>query len=282
MSRINVTVNGIPLNDPESQAVFWVNMPDFANSVDNVQVQRGVGTSTQGAGAFGATVNFQTITLNPQPFVSSEVLAGSFNTFQASVKAGTGMIKDMFSFETRYSRITSDGYIDRGWSDQQSLFFTGARHAVKSLLRFNIIHGIQHTGITWEGTPGYMLQDDRRYNPAGYMGTDENDMPKFYPNESDNYRQTHFQLLYSYQLSQNLSFNLAGFFVDGQGFYEQYKRKRKLAEYGIDPIIMGNDTIKRVDMVRQKWLDNNFYGFTTSFAVKTDDFSTTKAGLESV
>jgi len=225
MSRINVTVNGIPLNDPESQAVFWVNMPDFANSVDNVQVQRGVGTSTQGAGAFGATVNFQTITLNPQPFVSSEVLAGSFNTFQASVKAGTGMIKDMFSFETRYSRITSDGYIDRGWSDQQSLFFTGARHAVKSLLRFNIIHGIQHTGITWEGTPGYMLQDDRRYNPAGYMGTDENDMPKFYPNESDNYRQTHFQLLYSYQLSQNLSFNLAGFFCGWPGILRAIQAK---------------------------------------------------------
>jgi len=278
MSRINVTVNGIPLNDPESQAVFWVNMPDFANSVDNVQVQRGVGTSTQGAGAFGATVNFQTITLNPVPFASAEALAGSFNTYQTSMRAGTGMIKDMFSFETRYSKILSDGYMDRGWSDHQSLFFTGARHTAKSLLRFNIIHGTQHTGITWEGTPGYLLEDDRRYNPAGYMGTDENEMPKFYPNESDNYRQTHYQLLYSYQISQNLSFNLSGFWVDGRGFYEQYKRKRKLAEFGIDPIIMGDDTIKRVDMVRQKWLDNNFFGFTTSFAVKSGDFSTTLGG----
>ncbi|MDY0349601.1 MAG: carboxypeptidase-like regulatory domain-containing protein, partial [Tenuifilaceae bacterium] len=134
ISRINVTVNGIPLNDPESQSVFWVNMPDFANSVDNIQVQRGVGTSSQGAGAFGATVNFQTSTLAPEPFALGEVMAGSFNTLKTSVKAGTGLVNNLFSFETRYSKVKSDGYIDRGWSDHESLFITGALHTEKSLL----------------------------------------------------------------------------------------------------------------------------------------------------
>ena len=138
MTRINVTVNGIPLNDPESQGVWWVNMPDFANSVDNVQVQRGVGTSTHGAGAFGATVNFQTKTLNPEPFASGEAMAGSFNTFRTSVRAGTGLINERFSFETRYSTVKSDGYIDRGWSDHRSLFLTGAWHSANSILRFNL------------------------------------------------------------------------------------------------------------------------------------------------
>jgi len=168
MTRINVTVNGIPLNDPESQGVFWVNMPDFANSVENIQVQRGVGTSTHGAGAFGATVNFQTSTLTPEPFAQAEAIAGSFNTLRTSIKAGTGLVNDMFSFETRYSQVNSDGYIERGWSDHESLFITGAWHSERSLLRFNLIHGVQHTGITWEGTPSYMLDQNRRYNPAGW------------------------------------------------------------------------------------------------------------------
>ncbi len=273
MSRINVTVNGIPLNDPESQAVFWVNMPDFASSVDNVQIQRGVGTSTQGAGAFGATVNFQTVTLNPEPFALGEVLAGSFNTLRTSVKAGTGLINDRFSFETRYSKIKSDGYIERGWSDHQSIFFTGAWHTSSSILRFNLIHGTQRTGITWEGTPGYILDENRRYNPAGYMGTDEDENALFYPNESDNYNQTHYHLLYSNQFNKNLSLNFSGYYISGEGFYEQYKRNRKLTDYGIDPLILGEDTIKRVDMIRQKLLDNDLFGFATSLSFNRDRLS---------
>lgn len=260
MSRINVTVNGIPLNDPESQSVFWVNMPDFANSVDNVQVQRGVGTSTQGAGAFGATVNFQTTTLTPEPFASAEVMGGSFNTLKTSFKAGTGLINDRFSFETRYSKILSDGYIRGGWSDHQSLFFTGAWHTEKSLLRMNFIRGEQHTGITWEGTPGYMLQVDRRYNPAGYMGDDSEGNPLFYPNESDNYNQNHYHLIFSHQLNRSLWINATGFLITGDGYYEQYKRNRKLKEYGLEPFEVDGTTISKVDMIRNKGLDNHFYG----------------------
>lgn len=278
MTRINVTVNGIPVNDPESQGVWWVNMPDFANSVDNVQIQRGVGTSTQGAGAFGATVNFQTKSLNPQPFAQGEVMAGSFNTYRTSVKAGTGLINDRFSFETRYSKIASDGYIDRGWSNHQSLFFTGAWHTANSLLRFNVIHGEQHTGITWEGTPSYMLNDNRTYNPAGYMGDDLNGNPVFYPNESDNYLQNHYQLVYSHQFGDKFKLNLAGYMVTGEGYYEQFKGNRKLTDYGIEPIEMGEDTVRRVDMVRQKWLDNNLLGITYSLSYYTNTLSTILGG----
>jgi iron complex outermembrane receptor protein len=265
-TRINVTVNGIPLNDPESQGVYWVNMPDFANSVENIQVQRGVGTSTHGAGAFGASVNFQTTTLTPEPFAYAEAMAGSFNTFRTSVKAGTGLINDMFSFETRYSKVKSDGFIDRGWSDHESLFVTGAWHSEKSLLRYNLIHGVQHTGITWEGTPSYMLEENRRYNPAGYMGTDELGNELFYPNESDNYTQTHHHLLFSHQLSNSLSLNVAGYWIIGEGYYEQFKRNKKLADYGFTPFELNGETIEKFNLVRQKWLDNDLFGATYSLS----------------
>lgn len=278
MSRINVTVNGIPINDPESQGVFWVNMPDFASSVANVQVQRGVGTSTLGAGAFGATVNFQTVTLNPEPFAEVETMAGSFNTLKTSIRAGAGLISNHFSFETRYSKLLSDGYIDRGWSNHESIFITGAWHTEKSILRFNIIHGIQHTGITWEGTPSYMLNVNRRYNPAGFMGINANAVELFYPDESDNYTQTHYHLIYSRQLGQNLSLNLAGYRIDGEGYYEQYKQNRKLTDYGLTPFSIDGETIKKVDMVRQKWLNNNLYGLTYSLAYIKNRLSATLGG----
>jgi iron complex outermembrane recepter protein len=278
MTRINVTVNGIPINDPESQGVWWVNMPDFASSVDNVQIQRGVGTSTQGAGAFGGTVNFQTSTLNPEPFAQVETTVGSFNTLKTSAKAGTGLINDRFSFESRYSRVQSDGYIDRGWSDHQSLFVTGAWHTENSLLRFNLIHGEQHTGITWEGTPSYLLNTDRTYNPAGYIGTDEQNNELFYPNESDNYNQTHYHLIYSQQINRNFSLNISGFWIAGKGYYEQYKRNRKLLDYGIEPFIVGEETVSRVDMIRQKWLENDLYGITYSLNYNINEIRTVVGG----
>ncbi len=259
MSRINVTVNNIPLNDPESQAVFWVNMPDFTSSVDNVQVQRGVGTSTNGAASFGATVNFQTTTLTPIPFAGAEFLFGSFNTWRTTAKVSTGLISNRFSFEGRFSKLNSDGYIDRATSDHQSMFLTAAWHTEKSILRFNIIHGEEHTGITWEGTPGYMLAINRRYNPAGeYVDNDGN--TKYYDDEKDNYTQTHYHLIYSNQLNKNISINIASFWTIGKGYYEEYKENRKFSDYGLSPVILGGTTYQRTDLIRQKWLDNDFYG----------------------
>lgn len=274
MNRINVTVNGIPLNDPESQSVFWVNMPDFASSVDNVQVQRGVGTSTQGAGAFGATVNFQTSTLTPEPFASGEVMGGSFNTMKTAFKAGTGLVNNAFSFETRYSKILSDGYLDRGWSNHESIFLTGAWHHTKSMIRFNLIHGTQHTGITWEGTPSEMLSINRQYNPAGYMGKDEYGVEQFYKNESDNYKQNHYHLIFTQEINRNMSLNLTGFLITGDGHYEQYKRNRKLLEYGISPFEVEGETVTKVDLIRRKSLNNNFLGGLLSLNYNRNNLKT--------
>jgi iron complex outermembrane receptor protein len=278
VSRINVTVNGIPLNDPESQGVYWVNMPDFANSVDNIQVQRGVGTSTQGAGAFGASVNFQTRTFNPTPFAATELQYGSFNTQKIAVKAGSGLLNEKFSFETRFTKLTSDGYIERGCSDHQSLFATGAWHSTNSILRFNFIHGDQHTGITWEGTPSHMLETNRRYNPAGLIRVDEQGKEHFYDNESDNYIQNHYHLIFSHSVNPNLSLNIATFLITGNGYYEQYKGDKKLSSYGLDPIEIGDTTITNTDLVRQKWLDNYLLGTTYAIEYRANRLTTTFGG----
>lgn len=273
MTRINVTVNGIPLNDSESQGVYWVNMPDFASSVDNVQIQRGVGTSTNGAAAFGATVNFQTVTLEPKAYANVEGMAGSFGTLKTNARVGTGLINNAFSFEGRYTALQSNGYIDRGWSNHKSLFATGAWHRQNSLLRFNLIHGEQHTGITWVGTPSDSLASNRRFNPAGMYN--ENGITKFYDNESDNYTQTHYQLLYSHQNSEALTLNFNLHYTKGAGYYEEYKTDEELSNYGLTKIINGNET---TDLTRQKWLDNDFYGATLSANYKVSSISTSIGG----
>jgi iron complex outermembrane receptor protein len=276
MTRINVTVNGIPLNDSESHGVYWVNMPDFASSVDNVQVQRGVGTSTNGAAAFGATVNFQTVTLEPKAYANVEAMGGSFGTFKTNARVGTGLINNAFSFEGRYTALQSNGYIDRGWSNHKSLFATGAWHRQNSLLRFNLIHGEQHTGITWEGTPSDSLLSNRTFNPAGmYL---DNSTIKFYDNESDNYTQTHYQILYSQNISSKITINANVHYTKGVGFYEQYKPDQKFSKYGLPSITIGNATFSKTDLIRQKWLDNYFYGFTLSSSLKTDLLTATVGG----
>jgi iron complex outermembrane receptor protein len=276
MTRINVTVNGIPLNDSESQGVYWVNMPDFASSVDNVQIQRGVGTSTNGAAAFGATVNFQTVTLEPKAYANVEGMAGSFGTFKTNARVGTGLINNAFSFEGRYTALQSNGYIDRGWSNHKSLFATGAWHRQNSLLRFNLIHGEQHTGITWEGTPSDSLSSNRRFNPAGMYS--ENGATKYYDNESDNYTQTHYQLLYSHQASDALTMNFNLHYTVGLGFYEQYKANQKFSKYGLPSLTIGNATYTQTDLIRQKWLDNDFYGATLSANYKISSISASLGG----
>ncbi len=263
MSRINVTVNGIPLNDPESQGVYWVDLPDFTSSIDNIQVQRGIGTSTNGAAAFGASVNFQTTTLSPEPFTNIDLQAGSFGTWRTSAKIGTGLLNKKFSFEGRFSQLKSDGYIDRGTSDDRSMFLTGAWHTSKSLLRFNLIHGEEHTGITWTGTPGYMLDSIRTYNPEGIY-QDAAGNTRYYRDQKDNYTQTHYQVMYSNQLTNALSLSAALHWTKGTGYYEEYKSKKKFSDYGLQNPIFGNDTIKKSDFIRQKWMDNDFYGTTLS------------------
>lgn len=260
-NRINVTVNGIPLNDSESQNVFWVNMPDFSSSVDNIQIQRGVGTSTNGSAAFGGTINFQTQTLAKDSYAQINSVAGSYNSFRNTIRVGTGLIDNKFSFDARYSRLKSDGYVDRTFSDHESFFVTGAYYRENSLLRLNVFSGDQHTGISWWGNPD--AKSNRTYNPAGEY-EDEFGNTKYYKDQTDNYKQTHYQLFYSLELNEYLNANAALHYTKGKGYYEQYKEDKKFKDYALPNVVIGDQEIERTDLIRRKWLKNDFYGFVYS------------------
>jgi len=282
-TRINVTVNGIPLNDSESQSVFWVNMPDFSSSVDNVQIQRGVGTSTQGAAAFGATVNFQTGDLNEDPYGEYQFLAGSFNTMRHTLQAGSGLIADHFTIDARVSKLNTDGYIDYSGSDHHSVYLTGAYHASKSLVRFTLLHGNEKTGISWWGVPAEIIDTSRTHNPAGVYYNEEGN-EHYYENQTDNYKQTHYQLHFAHSLTKEIKLNAAAHYTRGAGYYEQYQddaneyHTTAFSDYGLDPVISAPDTFLVTDLARQKWLDNDFFGLTASANYRKSNYELT-AGI---
>jgi len=268
-SRINVTIDGIPLNDPESQQVFWVDLPDLASSTDNIQVQRGAGTSSNGAAAFGATISIQTKSPENEPFAQISTSYGSYNTYKNTVTAATGLLANKFAFMLRLSQLHSDGYVRRTWSDHKSAYLSGIYRSGRSRLQANIILGEEHTGISWWGVPKEMLSVDRRYNPAGEY-TDENGITKFYDNESDNYFQNHYQLLYSLRINESLNFNAALHYTTGKGYYEEYKDDDTLSGYGLPNITIGDSTISLTDLIRRKWMKNDFSGLVWSLKYKRD------------
>ena len=277
MNRINITLNGIPLNDSESHGVWWVNMPDLASSVENIQIQRGVGTSSHGAGAFGASLNLQTSSLNQDPYGEIISSAGSFNTFRNTVKVGSGLIKDRFTLDARLSRITSDGYIDRASSDLKSFFISGGMHNEKSIFKVNIFSGQEKTYQAWDGVPSDMLEINRRFNYAGIY-TDKHGETVYYDNETDNYQQDHFQMFYSRELTPELNLNTALHYTRGYGYYEQYKPGHRLSSYGLENFEFGNELISRTDLIRRKILDNDFYGFTYSLKYSRRKYDFTLGG----
>lgn len=255
-ARTNVTLNGIPYNDPESLGTFWVNMPDFASSIDNIQIQRGVGTSTNGGAAFGASINIQTNTRQDTAYAELDNSFGSYNTIKNTVKLGTGLINNKFSFDGRLSRVLSDGYMDHGVAkraaDLKSFFISGAWYGETSLLRANVFSGTQKTYQSWNGVPEELLKTDRTYNEFSYK------------NQTDNYLQTHYQLLYSNSLSSRLLLNGALHYTYGEGYYEEFKTGQKFANYNLEDVVIGGETIKKTDLIRQRWLKSDFYGMTYS------------------
>jgi iron complex outermembrane receptor protein len=265
LNRINVTVNGIPLNDSESHGVWWVDLPDFASSVENVQIQRGVGTSTNGAGAFGATVNFQTFTLQKEPYAEINSSLGSFNTYKNTISLGSGMIGGKFTFDGRLSKISSDGYIDRAFSDLKSFAVSGAYYRKNTILKVIVFSGNEKTYQAWDGVPGYLLSSNRTFNGIGEY-TDTNGETRYYNNETDNYQQDHFQVFYSTELNPHIHLNSAFHYTKGKGYYEQYKENQEFSDYNLDNLIIGSDTLMNTDLIRQKWLDNDFYGITYSLS----------------
>lgn len=260
ITRINVTFNGIPVNDAESAGTFWVDIPDIASSTGSIQVERGAGTSTNGAGAFGATVNLSTNEFHAEPYASVENSFGSFNTWKHSVKAGTGLLDHHFTVDARASMITSDGYIDRATSDLKSYYVSGAYFNKKTSLRFNLFSGNEKTYQAWDGVPQDSLKTHRTYNDLGLMGNGQ-----YYDNQTDNYVQTYYQLFLNHEISARWNYNVAVFLTRGKGYYEEYKLNQPYEGYGLPDPVIGHDTLSATDLIRDRWLDNYFYG--TVFSV---------------
>lgn len=292
LNRINVTVNGIPMNDAESHGTWWVDIPDLASSTDNIQVQRGVGTSTNGAAAFGATINLQTTTINKDAFAEYSTSAGSFGTVKNSVGVGTGLLKGKFTFDARLSKVSSDGFIDRASSDLKSFFVSGGYFTGKTILKVNVFSGLEETYQAWNGVPSVRLNNDltgmQRYadhwlytqKQVDEMIASDNRTYNLYTykNQVDHYRQDHYQMLFSHKLSETFNVNANLFYTHGEGYYEEYKEDQKLGDYLITPPVIGGETVERSDLIRRKWLDNDFYGMTFSATRKLETSEFTFGG----
>lgn len=283
--RINVTLNGIPLNDAESMGSFFVNLPDFASSTESIQIQRGIGTSTNGAGSFGASLNIQSNTLVETPYAELNNSFGSYNTWKNTVKVGTGLINDKFAFNARLSRISSDGYIERGSSDLQSFYVDGGYYGKKHILKGIVFWGKEKTYQAWNGVPEPLITGDRSRmddyadnaleisgaEKDRFMDAGRNYNLYTYKNQTDNYTQKHHQLHYTNILSDKLTLNTALHYTRGYGYYEEMRPGDKLSKYGLPNVIIGKDTIQKTDLVRRRWLDNYFYGMTYALNYRPND-----------
>lgn len=284
-TRINVTINGIPYNDAESSGTFWVDIPDIASSAQSIQVQRGVGTSTNGAGAFGATINLQTNVRRDDPYAEISNAFGSFNTRKHTFNFGTGLLDDHFVVDGRLSRIYSDGYIDRAYSDLQSYYFSAGYYTEKTMLKAILFGGKERTYQSWYGVPESRLNNDVEAMMITAMNEGWNEEqanhllqsdsrtynPYIYENQVDDYRQDHYQLHFSHQPGSTVTINTALHLTPGKGYYEEFRYDDALGNYGIPDIVIDddgvsadNDTITSTDLIRRRWLDNDFYGITWS------------------
>ncbi len=271
-TRVNVTLNGVPVNEAESHSVYFVDLPDLGSSVSSIQVQRGVGTSTNGAGAFGGSVNIATAAPRRAAYADVTNAAGSYGTWRTTIAAGTGLLgadstRGRFALDARASRIQSEGYADRGFSRLRSLYLTGTYLTDKTLVRALVLTGQERTGQAWYGVPqDSVTKGARHYNPAGFDYDDfaGNQRATPYQNQTDNYQQDYYQLLVSHQLTPGLNLSVTPFYTRGGGYYEEFKASQTFRKYGYDPglLIQNGDTITRTDLVRRRWLRTDLYGLT--------------------
>ena len=266
-TRVNVTINGVPYNDAESHGTFWVNMPDFASSTESLQLQRGVGTSTNGAGAFGASLNLLTDAISEEAYGQISSSVGSFNTLRNNLKFSTGLLRGQVEVSGRLSRITSDGYVDRASSELDSYFLQGAYKQDNTLLKVLLFGGHEITYQAWNGITAEQLASNRTYNPSG-MYTDDDGLVRFHDKEEDNYKQDHAQLLWNEKWSGSWSTNIALHYTRGRGYFEQFKEDDDFATYGLEPFTVDGNEVNTTDLIRRRWLDNDFYGtvFSANYA----------------
>lgn len=298
-TRINVTINGIPYNDSESSGTFWVDIPDIASSAESIQIQRGVGTSTNGAGAFGATINLQTNAKRDHAYAEINNTYGSFNTRKHTLRFGTGLLHDHFVLDGRLSKISSDGFIDRAFSDLQSYYFSAGYYADKTMLKAISFGGKERTYQSWYGVPESRLRNDfeamqitglnEGWNEVQMANLFESESRTFnpytYENQVDDYQQDHYQLHFSHQAGSHVTLNAALHYTPGRGYYEEFRYDDDLADYGIpveiiddDGDAIDNDTISSTDLIRRRWLDNDFYGFTWSLNYDHNDWNVVVGG----
>ena len=269
-TRINVTLNGIPLNDSESQLVYWVNMPDLSSSISNIQIQRGVGTSTNGSGAFGGSINILTDIHSDYPLTEISNSFGSYGTLKNSIKFSTGLSINKIEFSGRFSNISSDGYIDRASSDLKSYFLQGIYETENTVIKILNFAGHEITYQSWYGIDGETLMKNRTYNPAGIY-TDIKGNTKFYDNQEDNYKQDHYQFHWNQKLNNNWTGNVSFHYTHGRGYYEEYMENQHAEDYGLE----GHDVDgehEETDLVRRLWLDNDFYGTVFNFVNTTKKY----------
>ncbi len=298
-TRVNVTINGIPYNDSESLGTYWVDIPDMATSTQSIQIQRGVGTSTNGAGAFGGSINLQTNTLNDKPYAEITSTAGSFGTLKNAVGFGTGLINDHWVVDGRVSKIQSDGFIDRASSDLSSYYFSGGYYAGKTMLKAIVFGGKERTYQSWYGVPESRLNNDEEAmlvtaaNEGWNAEQTQNLLtsnsrtfnPYTYKNQVDDYKQDHYQLHFSQRMGEGFTWNTALHYTPGRGYYEEYKYDQNIADYGRDNVVIDddgvatdNDTLTTTDLIRRRWLDNNFYGVTYSLQYEGEKLNSVLGG----
>ncbi|MEJ0054163.1 MAG: TonB-dependent receptor [Bacteroidota bacterium] len=263
-SRVNVTINGIPYNDSESQGTYWVDIPDIASSTQSIQIQRGVGTSSNGAGAFGASLNVQTNSLRADPYTEIMTAAGSFNTQRYTLRAGTGLINNRWAFDGKVSKITSDGYVERAASDLNSYYLSGGYYGKNTMIKAIVFGGSEKTYQSWYGVDSATLATNRRMNYAGAIYGPDGSVIRYYDNQVDDYKQDHYQLHISQQLGKYWNANAALHYTYGRGYYEEYHQGESFANLGLPDVTLKDTTLSSSDVIVRQWLDNKFYGITYS------------------
>ena len=269
-TRVNVTINGIPYNDAESQGTFWVNLPDFASSVENIQLQRGVGTSTNGSSAFGASLNILTNTAAKVAYAQISNSVGSFGSLRHTLKFSTGLLNDKIEIAGRLASIQSNGYIDRASSDLNAYFLQGVYQEGNTLIKALVFGGHEITYQSWFGVDPITLTNDRTYNSAGEIYDENGSLTGFYDNQVDNYKQDHYQLHWNQRYKGNWSSSVGLNYTHGRGFYEEYNNATDLGDLRLNDVNVGNTTIASTANIVQKWLDNDFYVLTANIRHKGD------------
>ncbi len=277
VKAINVTMNGIPINDAESHTVIWANMPDISSSMESIQIQRGVGTSSNGSASFGGSINLESTTLSEESYAEVNNSIGSFNSRKHTVKVGSGLIDEHFAFEGRLSQLNTEGYIDRAEAKLQSYYTSGAYYGENTTIKAIVFGGAEKTYQSWYGTPESKFKNDRNAiedyavrngysaeHTANLLNSGRSYNYYLYGNQIDNYQQNHYQLHFTHEFSKAFTANLSFHYTKGEGFFEEYQENDALEFYNLDSLFIGNDTISNTDLVRRRWLDNDFYGFVFS------------------